>query len=122
MSSLAAHLRILDLDCHNVVVGSTLEDLGHAGQVHAHGELTVTAELVEAISAQVHGDEGHVAVVHGLKLNASIAAIPGGLIEQILQGLEDLLQEVSLDKSGLKHCDIGESLRVSCRSEPSFKA
>merc|ERR1719347_1924860 len=122
MSSLAAHLRVLGLDGHNVVVGSTLEDLGHTGQVHAHGELTVTAELVKAISAQVHGDEGHVAVVHGLKLNASIAAIPGGLIEQVLQGLQNLLQEVSLDKSGLKHFDISESLRVSGRSKLSFKA
>ena len=38
-----------------------------------------------------------------LELNASVSAVPGGLVQEILQRLQDLLQKVSLDKPGLKH-------------------
>ena len=38
-----------------------------------------------------------------LKLDAGIAAVPRGFVEQVLQGLEDLLEEVSLDETCLKH-------------------
>ena len=38
-----------------------------------------------------------------LKLNASVSAVPGGLIQEILQRLQHLLQKVSLYKPGLKH-------------------
>ena len=79
------------------------EDLGHALETHSHGELTVTSELVKPISTEVDGHQGHVRVVHGLELDPTVAAVPGGFLQEILQGLQDLLQEISLDETGLKH-------------------
>ena len=38
-----------------------------------------------------------------LELNASVGAVPGGLVQEVLQRLQDLFQKVSLDKPGLKH-------------------
>ena len=35
--------------------------------------------------------------------DASIAVVPRGFVEQVLQGLEDLLEEVTLDETSLKH-------------------
>ena len=42
------------------------EDLAHTAEVHAHAQRLVTPVLVEAVGAQVHGDQGDVRVVHGL--------------------------------------------------------
>ena len=82
-----------------------LEDLVHAVQIHAHGELPVAPEPVEAISSQADRHERDVRVVHGLQLDAAVAAVPGGLLQQLLDGVQHLLQKTALDKSGLKHLD-----------------
>ena len=49
-----------------------------------------------------------------LELDAGVGAVPGGLVEEVLQGLEHLLQEVSLHKPGLEHLGRlgGKSARV----------
>ena len=80
-----------------------LEDLGHAVQIHAHGELPVAPEPVEAISSQTDGDQGDVRVVHGLQLDAAVATVPGGLLQQLLDRVQHLLEKTALDESGLKH-------------------
>ena len=82
-----------------------LEYLAHAVQVHSHGELSVTSELVKPIVTQRDRDQGHVRVVHGLELDATVRTVPGGLLQQVLDRLKDLLQQTSLDKTSLKHCD-----------------
>jgi hypothetical protein len=79
------------------------EDLCHALETHSHGELTVASEFVEPISTEVDGHQGHVRVVHSLELDTTVAAVPGGFLKEILQGLQDLLEEISLDETGLKH-------------------
>ena len=83
-----------------------LENLAHAVQVHSHGELSVTSELVESVVSESDGDQGHVGVVHGLELDPAVGAVPGRLLQQVLDGLQHLLQQTSLDQTGLKHCDI----------------
>ena len=46
------------------------QDLGHAGEVHAHAEGPVATELVKAVGSQVDGHQGHMGVVHGLSRNS----------------------------------------------------
>ena len=82
---------------------NSLEDLAHAVEVHAHGQLPVAPELVEAVVPEVDGDERHVGVVHRLQLDPGVGAVPGGLLQQVLDGLQHLLQQTSLDQTGLKH-------------------
>ena len=59
---------VLRLDRDNVVGVGALQDLAHAAEVHAHGELAVATELVEPVGPQGHGHQGDVAVVHGLEI------------------------------------------------------
>ena len=68
-----------------------------------HGKLAITTELVKAISSEKNGDKGDVRIVHGLELNSSVCAIPCCFVEEILERLQNLFQEVSLDKSSFKH-------------------
>ena len=65
--------------------------------------MAVATEFVKAIGTEEDGDKGDVGVVHGLELNAGVCAVPCGFVEEILEGLQNLFQEVSLDKSGFKH-------------------
>ena len=67
------------------------------------GYLSVASELVEAVGAEGDRDEGDVRVVHGLELDAGVGAVPRGLVQQVLQGLQNLLEEVSLNKTSLEH-------------------
>ena len=77
-----------------------------------HGKLTITTELVKAISSEKNGDKGDVRIVHGLKLNPGVCAIPCCFVKEILEGLQNLFQEVSLDKSGFKHFSSLSSFRT----------
>merc|ERR1712066_152666 len=70
--------------------------------------LPVAPELVETVSPQVDGDERHVGVVHRLELDAGVGAVPCCLCEQVLQGLQHLLEEVALDQTRLEHVGGGE--------------
>lgn len=42
-------------------------------------------------------------VVHGLELDARVGAVPRRLSEEVLEGLEHLLEKVALDETCLKH-------------------
>ena len=63
---------VLSLDGNRVVVVGALQDLCHVSQVHSHREIAVTTVLVEAIRSEVQRNEGHVRIVHGLKLSKKI--------------------------------------------------
>ena len=88
---------------HTLDVSNLLEDLVHAVEIHPHGELPVAPEPVEAISSETDGDEGDVGVVHSLQLDAAVAAVPGRLLQQLLDRVQHLLQKTALDESGLEH-------------------
>ena len=85
---------------------NSLEDLAHAVEVHAHGELPVASELVEAVVSEEDGDEAHVRVVHGLELDARVGAVPGGFLQQVLDGVQCLLEQTALDQTCLKHLEL----------------
>jgi len=76
--------------CHGVVIGSIPQNLRIAGEFHAHAECPVAVELVKAMGSQVDGHQGHVDVVHRLKLDSSVTTVPGGLIQEIIQRLQHL--------------------------------
>jgi hypothetical protein len=50
-----------------------------------------------------HGHKGDVAAVHGLKGNATAVAVKVGFSDKVLDGLEDLLEEASLNETSFKH-------------------
>merc|ERR1719186_1541616 len=105
---------VLGLNGDDVVIGSASENLSHAFQPHPHGELPVASELVEPVGPEIDGDQGDVRIVHGLQLDTTVAAIPSGFFQEVLQGLQNLLQQISLDKTSLKHLGI-------CRYNVSLK-
>ena len=65
--------------------------------------LSVASELVESVGTERDRDQGDVRAVHGLELDARVGAVPRGLVQQVLEGLQDLLEEVSLNKTSLEH-------------------
>lgn len=71
--------------------------------VHAHGKVPVASVLVEAVAPEVQRHEGDVGIVHGLNLDARIRAFEGRLGQEVLYGLQDLLQDRALSQSCLEH-------------------
>lgn len=76
---------------------------GLPGEIHAHDEVPVAAVLVEPLGAEVEGHERHVRVVHGLQLDPRVGAVPRRLVQQVLDGLQDLLEEAPLHEAGFEH-------------------
>ena len=68
-------------DGDDIVVAGTFEELGHMVKVHAHGEGTIAAEVLEAIGSE---EEGNVARIHGLEGEAEGGAIEIGVNHQIV--------------------------------------
>jgi len=59
--------------------------------------------VLEAIGLELHGDEGDVGGVHGLEGNARGRAVEVGLGDEILDGLDELLEKGTLGDACL--CD-----------------
>jgi hypothetical protein len=75
----------------------------HVGQVHAHGHVAVAAVVLEPVVAQQQRDERDVRAVHRLQGEPVAGAVEVSVGDEVLDGLEHLLQEASLDETGLKH-------------------
>ncbi|KAL0595405.1 hypothetical protein AAY473_035595 [Plecturocebus cupreus] len=76
---------------------------GSPGEVHAHGQVAVAAVRVEALRPQRELHQGDVGRVHALQVYAAGADVPAGLIDEVLECLQHLLQDGALDQARLKH-------------------
>ena len=61
--------------------------------------------MLEAIGAEEERHEGDVRAVHRLQGEAVAGAVEVGVGDEILDGLEHLLEEGTLDETSLKHRD-----------------
>ena len=94
---------VLGLEGHDVVVAGALEDLGHVGGVEAEGDGTVAPEMVEAGGAEGDGHEGHVGGVHGLDGQLILGAVDVGVLDEVLDGFNEGLEDAALGESGFEH-------------------
>ena len=92
----------------------------HVGEVHAHGHVAVAAVVLEAVRSEEEGHEGDVGGVHRLEREAVVGAVEVGIGDEILDGLEHLLQEGTLDETGLKHGDLCLLVYVGGVSVPAW--
>lgn len=72
-------------------------------EVDSHGEVSVAAVRVEAVVPEGELHQGDVRRVHALQRDPGRAHVPAGFCDQVLQSLQDLLQDGSLDQASLKH-------------------
>lgn len=91
--------RVLGLEGEDVFVLGGAEDLGQGEQVDAEGDVTVAAVGGEALSAEKHGDQGNVGVVHGLESDAGVIAVEVAVLDEVLDGVDDLAATVSICSS-----------------------
>jgi len=72
-------------------------------QLHLHKRESIRKQKNERMKKVHHCDERDVAAVHGLEGDSTAVAVEVGLGDQVLDGLEDLLEEASLQQTGFKH-------------------
>ncbi|KAI7165257.1 Proliferating cell nuclear [Hortaea werneckii] len=81
---------ILRLQGQDILILCTAQDLLQRGQVDAEGNVTVAAERREGLGLQHHGHESHMGVVHGLESDAGVIAVEVAVLDQVLDGVDDL--------------------------------
>ncbi|PON87572.1 hypothetical protein TorRG33x02_165650, partial [Trema orientale] len=100
---------VIGLDSDDVVVSSAFEHLGHVVEVHAQGEVPITAIVLEPFGSEEEGDESDVAGVHGLEREAGGGAVEVGIVDEVLERFQNLLQKTTLDQPQLQHFRISET-------------
>ena len=80
----------------DLTLTSTLKDLCEVSKVDPKGKGSVTAEMVEAVSAKVKGDEADVRAVHRLHADAAGADVPVHLGAELFDRVDELLEQTAL--------------------------
>lgn len=94
---------IISFNGNNIIISSALQHLGHIVEIHSHGEVPITAIMLKAFGSEEESDERHVAGIHGLKGEATGGAVEVGIVDELLDGLQDLLEEGALNETKLEH-------------------
>jgi hypothetical protein len=81
---------VFTLHGDGIIVRSTFKDLGEVLELHAHRDVAVAAIVLKAVRAELKGDEGDMGGIHGLQTKSSAVAIKIGVINEVLNGLNDL--------------------------------
>jgi len=81
---------VLTLHGDGIIVRSALEDLGEVLELHTHGDVAVAAIVLKTVRAELEGDEGDMGGIHGLQAKSRAVAIKIGVINEVLDGLNDL--------------------------------
>lgn len=94
---------VIGLDCNDIIVAGTLEHFRHVVQVHSHGNASVAAIMFEALRSKEKSHQGDMARVHGLKRESSGRTVEVGIVHQVLDRFQDLLEERTLNKAKFQH-------------------
>ena len=81
------------LQGEDVVCVAALQNLEDGGEVDTECDWFVAFVRVEALSAEVHGDECDMRGVHGLERKTTLVAVDVGFLNHITQGVKNLSEE-----------------------------
>lgn len=82
--------RVLGFESKDVILLSGTEHLCERDEVDSERDIAVAAVGGEAFGFEHHGDESDMGVVHGLEGDAGIIAIEVAVLDEILDGVDDL--------------------------------
>jgi hypothetical protein len=81
---------ILSLDCQDILILGGTQDFGEGSEVDTECNVAVASVWGEGLGLQHHGDERDVGIVHGLESNAGVIAVEVAVLDEILDGIDDL--------------------------------
>lgn len=82
---------VLRLQCENVLILRTSQDLHEGTEVDAEGNIPVASERREGFCFEHHGHEGDVRIIHGLQGDARVIAVKVAILDEILDGVDNLI-------------------------------
>ena len=94
---------IVGLESDNVFIVCTLENLAQVRGVESQILCTIASVVVQSIAIKMDGNERHVRGIHGLNRNAVVAAIHICILNQILDGVNDLFENLPFGNTCFEH-------------------
>ena len=95
--------RIFSLESEDVLVLGSTKDLLQRDEVDAKCDIAIASGGRERVGLEQHGNEGDVAVVHGLETDARVVTFEVAVLDEVLDGFDNLLEKVGLFETRLKH-------------------
>lgn len=81
---------ILGLEGELVIAGGSAQNLRERGKVETQGNVAIAAVRCERFGLEKHGHEGNMRVVHGLEGEAGVIAVEVAVLDEVLDGIDDL--------------------------------
>lgn len=94
---------IISTDGNRIIIASTLDNLAHGSKIDTNGHGTVTPVLLKPISPHQEHHQDDVGAVHGLQTHPTRGELKVGIIDQVLEGLDDLFENGSFAETGFEH-------------------
>lgn len=88
--------RVVGLDGQDIFILSGAEHLGQGDEVDAEGDVSVASVRGEGFGEELHRDQRHVGVIHGLEGNAGIIAVKVAVLHEVSDGIDNLEGSVLL--------------------------
>lgn len=85
---------VLRLEGENIFILGGTQNLGQGAKVDAESDVAVAAVWGEALCAEKHGDQGNMGVVHGLEGDTRVITVEVAVLNQVLDGVDDLMERV----------------------------
>jgi len=82
--------RILSLQCKDILSLGCTENLCKGGKIDTESYIAIAAVGGEAFGLEHHGNQCNMGVVHGLEGDTGIIAIEVAVLDEILDGVNDL--------------------------------
>lgn len=92
--------RVIRLERQDVFVLGGAQHLGQGDQVDTQGDVAVAPVGREPLCLQQHRHQRHVRVVHGLEGDPRVIAVEVAILNQVLDGVDDLYIPIETVSSG----------------------
>ena len=101
---------IVSLEGNDIFIVCTFENLAQVCGVESQILCTITSVVVQSVAIEMDRNEGNMRGIHGLNGNAIVAAIHICILDQILDGINDLFEDLAFRNTGFEHdYDVGWS-------------
>ena len=95
---------IVGLEGNDVFIVCAFENLAQVCGVESQILCTITSVVVQSVAIEMDRNEGNMRGIHGLNGNAVVAAIHICILDQILDGINDLFEDLAFCNTGFEHC------------------
>ncbi len=94
---------IVGLEGNDIFIVRTFENLAQVCGIESQILCTIASVVVQSVAIEMDRNEGNMRRIHGLNGNSIVAAIHICILDQILDGINDLFEDFAFCNTSFEH-------------------